>query len=110
MLRQENMKLRSLLSIAISFALLAVPMFAGTRPHYGGTLHVQSRDAITSIDGIRTSPNSVLCQQLSHLLFDRLTSVNELGAPKPSLALSWSSDAQQRIWTFQLRKDATFPN
>src|SRR3954465_7716146 len=92
-LRQENMKPQPFLSIAASVVLLATPLFGGSRPHYGGTLHVLSRDAITSIDGVRTSPNSVLCQQLSYLLFDHLTSVDDFGKANPSLALSWSSDS-----------------
>lgn len=104
------MKLRSLLSIAVSLSLFAHAAFAGTRPHYGGTLRVQSRDTVTSIDGIWTQPNTVLRQQLSYLLFDRLTTVDDHGAPLPSLAVSWKTDGQQRIWEFQLRKDATFSN
>src|SRR4051812_39341191 len=104
------MKLRSLLSIAVSLSLFANPALAGTRPHYGGTLHVQSRDAVTSIDGMWTQPNTVLRQQLSYLLFDRLTTVDDHATPQPSLATSWKTDAQQRVWKIQPRKDAAFSN
>src|SRR3954467_805181 len=104
------MKLRSLLSIVVSLSLFANVAFAGTRPHYGGTLRVQSRDVVTSIDGIWTAPSTVLRQQLSYLLFDRLTRVDDSGFARPSLAISWKADSQQRIWEFQLRKDATFSN
>src|SRR4051812_11856371 len=104
------MKLRYLLLIAASPLALIVLMHAGTRPHYGGTLRVQSRDVVTSIDGLWTSPSTLLRQQLSQFLFDRLTRVDESGNGQPSLATSWRSDAQQRIWEFQLRSDARFAN
>lgn len=101
------MKHRYSASIAASL-LLAVPFaFGGTRPHYGGTLRVQSRDVVTSIDGVWTSPNTVLRQQLCSLLFDRLSVVDDLGKAHPSLA-TWSGDPQQRIWEFELRPGIFF--
>src|SRR3954447_23473853 len=103
------MKRRYLASIAVSLTLFAGAL-AETRPRYGGTLRLQSRDVVTSIDGVWTSPGTVLRQQLSYLLFDRLTRLNDLGLPQPSLATSWKADTQQRVWEFQLRNDATFSN
>src|SRR4051812_19177728 len=87
-----NMKHRSLLSIVISFLLLA-PALAGTRPHYGGTLRLQSRDNVTSLENVWRSPSSVLRQQLARMLFDRLTEVDDAGNAKSSLAISWHADA-----------------
>src|SRR3954470_16888872 len=104
------MKLRYLLLIAASPIALIALMHAGTRPHYGGTLRIQSRGVVTSIDGLWTSPSTLLRQQLSQLLFDGLTRIDESSNAQPSLATSWRSDAQQRVWEFQLRSDATFAN
>ncbi len=102
------MKLRLLLSIAVSFSLISPAALGGTRPHYGGILRVQSRDFVTSIDNVWVSPQTVLQQQLSELLFDRLTAVDDAGVARPSLAASWRSDQQQRIWEFQIRTGASF--
>src|SRR5437868_2933052 len=101
------MKLQYSASIAASLLLTVSFTFGGTRPHYGGTLRVQSRDVVTSIDGVWTSPNTVLRQQLCSLLFDRLSVVDDRGKARPSLA-TWSGDSQQRIWEFELRPGIFF--
>src|SRR5947209_4517070 len=88
---------RRMFLVAMMSAMMSSMLSAGTRPHYGGTLRIQSRDVVTSIDGIWTSPSTSLRQQLSQLLFDRLTSVDDSGKAQPSLATSWRSDAQQRV-------------
>ncbi len=102
------MKLQPLLSIAVSLSLGATAALAGTRPHYGGTLRVQSRDSVTSIENVWVLPQTVLQQQLSELLFDRLTAVDDAGVAHGSLASSWRSDQQQRVWEFEIRSGATF--
>lgn len=103
------MKRQFLRSIAAaSLTLAACLATAGTRPHYGGTLRVQSRDSVVQIDNIFSAPNSVLRQQLAELLFDRLTRVDEGGAARTSLALSWKSDSGSRLWEFHLRTGVTF--
>lgn len=103
------MKLQYSASIVTSIVLAAaLSAAAGTRPHYGSTLRLQSRDIVTTLDNVWESPNTVLQQQLVYLLFDRLTRVNDAGNPEPALALSWKADAQQRVWEFQIRNGATF--
>jgi ABC-type transport system substrate-binding protein len=103
MLQPGSMKLRSSASIAASLLLAVGTLFAGTRPHYGGTLRVQSRDSLTSADNIWMAPNSVLAQQLTNALFDRLVEIDANGQVRPSLAVAWKSDAQQRVWEFEIR-------
>src|SRR5881628_2328812 len=109
-LRPKSMKLPFLASIAASGLLLTATSIAGTRPHYGGTLRIQSRDSVTSLDDIYAAPNTVLKQQLAENLFNRLTRIDESGNPLPALATAWKSDQQQRVWEFQLRSDVIFSN
>jgi peptide/nickel transport system substrate-binding protein len=97
------MKLRYSASIAASLLLAVGTLFAGTRPHYGGTLRVQSRDSVTSPDNIWMTPNTVLAQQLANALFDRLVEIDANGQVRPSLAVAWKTDSQQRVWEFEIR-------
>src|SRR5438445_11713881 len=98
------MKRSSLLLIAgVSLTLFASEARGSTHPHYGGSLRVQSRDSVTSMDNLWAAPNSVLKQQLAFLLFDRLTRLDDAGSAKPSLAVSWKADPQQRVWEFEIR-------
>jgi peptide/nickel transport system substrate-binding protein len=91
---------------AISLFLVLVWVPAGTcawgrtRPHYGGTLHVEVEgDAWQGADG------------LAHrLVFDGLTSLDADGAVQPALAASWKSDDDGHRWEFRLRSNVQFHN
>src|SRR5260221_5243556 len=61
------------------------------------------------MEGARTSPNTILRQQVCSLWSDRLSVVDDLGKAHPSLA-TWSGDSQQRIWEFELRPGVFFAN
>ncbi|MCU1285256.1 MAG: hypothetical protein JWO13_1606 [Acidobacteriales bacterium] len=103
------MKRLLLLFLALSSACLSPhAAFAGTRPRYGGSAHVQVKETLTSLDVIATRPNTFLRQQLAMLLFDRLTQLDEHGLPQSSLAISWTSDSQHRVWQFRLRPGVIF--
>lgn len=43
-------------------------------------------------------------------IFDALTVIDGEGNVQPALALSWTSDAQARVWTVKLRPDVKFSN
>jgi len=43
-------------------------------------------------------------------IFDALTVIDGKGQLTPGLALSWSSDAAAKVWTFKLRPHVTFSN
>jgi peptide/nickel transport system substrate-binding protein len=43
-------------------------------------------------------------------VFDALTTVDGDGTVRQALALSWSSDAEARVWTFRLRPGVSFSN
>jgi peptide/nickel transport system substrate-binding protein len=85
---------------AISFLIagLALPGVARTRPHYGGTLHVEIEgDAWQRPDGLAR-----------RLVYDGLTSFGINGTVQPALAIAWESDNNDHRWQFRLRPGVHF--
>ena len=85
---------------AISFLIagLALPGLARTRPHYGGTLHVEIEgDAWQRPDGLAR-----------RLVYDGLTSFGINGTVQPALATAWESDNNDHRWQFRLRPGVHF--
>jgi len=85
---------------AISFLIagLALPGLARTRPHYGGTLHVEIEgDAWQRPDGLAR-----------RLVYDGLTSIGINGTLQPALATAWESDNNDHRWQFRLRPGVHF--
>ena len=85
---------------AISFLIagLALPGLARTRPHYGGTLHVEIEgDAWQRPDGLAR-----------RLVYDGLTSIGINGTVQPALATAWESDNNDHRWQFRLRPGVHF--
>jgi len=90
-----------LLAIA---SLLSFAAPAATRPHYGGTLRVQMKARVTSLD-----PGEFAAQEnLVALVFDRLVTLDQSAQPQPALAVSWRHDAEFKRWEFQLRSGVRF--
>lgn len=89
-------------------SLLALTAFAEERPRYGGTLRVQMREAVFSLDPADGKDLSQARQRLAYLLFDRLTKIDDRGRVQPQLALSWSPDTEHRVWRFYLRAGVVF--
>jgi len=82
---------------------------AATRPHYGGTLHVEMRAALASLDPADSNPPDWLeSRNLFLLMFDTLVSLDEQGKPQPALASSWQAEAGNQRWRFSLRRGVTF--
>lgn len=84
----------------ISCVLLALPMGAAarTRPHYGGTLRVETEaDPWQKPDGLAL-----------RLVFDGLTRFDSSGAVQPALAVAWTSDNDDHRWEFRLRPGVHF--
>ncbi|HZT29099.1 MAG TPA: ABC transporter substrate-binding protein [Bryobacteraceae bacterium] len=80
---------------------------AATRPHYGGTLHIEWRGAVSSLDP--TEPDrSPAALRLDALLFDHLVGVDDSGQPRPALAVAWQHDPAERRWYFRLRSGIRF--
>jgi len=83
--------------------LPATPAFAGTRPHYGGTVRVLVQHKIMSLDPMAESDYSAERDKLAGLIFETLTSIDNQGHIRNVLAFAWQPDSSRRIWQFQLR-------
>ena len=99
--------------IAISSVLIAATAMAATRPHYGGTLHVQMEGVVASLDPTDGSQATLAMHNALALLFETLVGLNHRGLAEPRLAISWQAEAGNQRWSFVLRpgvmfSDATF--
>ncbi|MGO8759504.1 MAG: ABC transporter substrate-binding protein [Terracidiphilus sp.] len=85
---------------AISFflVLIATCAWGRTRPHYGGTLRVE-----TEGDPWRVPGGSA-----RRLVLDGLTALNANGAVVPALAEEWRSEDNDHRWQFRLRPGVRF--
>lgn len=102
------MKLTGLRLIAISSVLVATTAAAATRPHYGGTLHVQMASTVNSLDPADANQQDTLAaRNILALIFDTLVTLDERGQPQPALAISWQADPGNQRWEFVLRPGVT---
>ena len=84
--------------IACAIVCLAVPASARTRPHYGGTLRIETQSDPWQIpDGLAR-----------RLVLDTLTTLDDSGNAQPALALRWDSQNAAHRWEFQLRPNVRF--
>ena len=85
---------------AISCFVVAclLPAAARTRPHYGGTLRVET-------EGDAWGQHSELTRRL---VFDGLTRTDTDGTVQPSLAVRWASENSDHRWQFWLRAGVHF--
>ncbi len=103
------MRLTGFLLLAASSVLCALSARAATRPHYGGTLHIEMRSAPTSLDPADSNQSDWFgSRNLSSLLFNTLVSLDEQGKPEPALASSWRPEPGNQRWQFFLRHAVTF--
>jgi peptide/nickel transport system substrate-binding protein len=85
-------------AISLVLAMLALSADARTRPHYGGTLHVEIEgDPWQRPDGIAR-----------RLVFDGLTVLDTNGSVRSALAVEWNSDNNDHRWQFRLRPGVHF--
>jgi peptide/nickel transport system substrate-binding protein len=77
--------------LLVAASLIAVGG-AATRPHYGGTLRLHTRDHAPPRD----------------LVFETLVSFDNSAQPRPALAATWRHDADFKRWEFQLRPGVRF--
>ena len=97
-----------LLAAALS---IGPAVMAATRPHYGGTLRVEMRGALSSFDGTEANPDQVALRDLIEgAVCDRLTSLDSRGELQPSLATLWRSERDGRSWLFTLRGNVLLHN
>jgi ABC-type transport system substrate-binding protein len=95
--------------VVASSLLWAFSANADIRPHYGGTLHVETRAAPSSLDPADSSQADWFgLRNLSSLMFETLVSLDEQGKPEPILAISWQAESGNQRWRFLLRRGITF--
>jgi ABC-type transport system substrate-binding protein len=109
------MKHTKLISLAIASLICAVAthsaLHAAQRPRYGGTLRVEMRERVNSMDPRGFDPAASAAPAMERLLglvFDRLVRIDDRGQAQPSLAASWQHDANFTHWQFQIRGDVKF--
>ena len=84
---------------------------AARRPLYGGTLRVEIREHVNSMDprdGKIDVPEWSALERLLGLVFDRLVRLDDRGQPQPALAVSWQHNPNFTQWQFQLRNGVKF--
>jgi len=85
-------------AISWVMALIALTATARTRPHYGGTLHVETAgDPWDREDGLAR-----------RLVYDGLTQLDSAGNVQSALALAWEADGNSHRWQFRLRPGVHF--
>lgn len=92
-------------------SLLVAALVAGaeTRPQYGGTLRVWTRQTLLSFTPVQDAAAESNAQaNLTHLVFESLVTIDERGVAQPALAISWQASRDQRRWTFRLRPGVRF--
>jgi len=91
--------------LVISSVFIALAAQAATRPHYGGTLRVETRTAIESLDPVQSINLSEAGahDSIMPLVFDNLVCIDANGAPQPQLAIRWQSGDNNKRWHFWLR-------
>jgi len=85
-------------AISCLVAALVLPAGARTRPHYGGTLHVE-------VEGDPWQRSSGLARSL---VLDGLTAMSPDGTAQPALAVDWKSENGNHRWQFRLRPGVHF--
>lgn len=92
--------------LVISSITVAFTAHAATRPRYGGTLRVETRAAISSLDPAQrvASADAGVRDSIVPLLFDTLVRMDANGAPQPQLAVRWQSDNGNKRWQLWLRR------
>ena len=103
------MKLFGWQRLAASSLLLTALAVAETRPQYGGRLRVSLREAMTSLDPAGgTSVASFARRNLTLLIFDTLTTIDDRGELHPALATSWQAAPGNQRWQLRLRQGVKF--
>src|SRR5262249_57916940 len=104
------MKRSAFLSPAVSLALAGAAQ-AATRPHYGGTLHVELRAQLASLDPSQAELSSAAQfakEHVASLIFESLVRLDEKGVAQPALALTWQHAVDFKGWRFTLRSYIKF--
>ena len=103
------MRPSGLLLLAAASLALAVAAPARTRPHYGGTVHLSTREVPASLDPAEISQlGDGLMPSLSRLIFDTLVITDERGQVQPALSPAWEVNPGNQRWQFNIRRGVAF--
>ena len=93
-------------------ALVSVLLIGGavtaTRPHYGGTLRIETTGTIQALElaAASAAPEDANTSRLVlPLVHETLVAVDPAGGLRPLLAISWEGDARGTRWLARLRSD-----
>lgn len=103
---QDVMKPISLLLVAALSVFCLASAQAATRPRYGGTLQMEARGVLTSLDTATSdsyADRQALRDRVVSAVCDRLVTLDNAGNPHASLASAWRSEREGRSWYFTLR-------
>lgn len=92
--------------LAASSVIWSVAAGAATRPHYGGTLRVATRQTPQALDPLNLA--QIGAPNISRLIFDTLVVLDNRGQPQPALATSWQAEPGNQRWRFTLRGGVLF--
>jgi peptide/nickel transport system substrate-binding protein len=92
--------------LAASSVIWSVAAGAATRPHYGGTLRVATRQTPKALDPLNLA--QIGAPNISRLIFDTLVVLDNRGQPQPALATSWQAEPGNQRWRFTLRGGVSF--
>jgi len=95
---------------AVSFAA-AFCALGSARPHYGGTLRVEMRARLNSMDPrgwFAGGADSLAMERMMSQVFERLVALDDSGQIVPALAITWQHDANFTRWEFVLREGVKF--
>jgi peptide/nickel transport system substrate-binding protein len=91
-----------------AIAALALTMSSAGAQTRGGTVKFGIGEDIAGFDPITVGAYGPGTASASALIFNTLTKLDDNGKPAPELALSWTSSADFKTWTFKLRPDVKF--
>lgn len=91
----------------LAVASLLASAAAATRPHYGGTLRVETRETIASLDPAELAKTAV-GTHVARLLYQTLLRVGDDALARPALADSWSGSEDAKTWTLAVHRGARF--
>jgi peptide/nickel transport system substrate-binding protein len=100
------MKRFNLLLLVASSLFSSVSALAAERPHYGGSLRIEMREAPQNLDPAAQATPGL--QSLARLVFETLVSLDDRGRPQPLLASSWQPEPGNQRWRFTLRNGVSF--
>jgi peptide/nickel transport system substrate-binding protein len=92
--------------------MILLPSARASRwPHYGGTLKVELRSAVVSLDPREWKAGSAefaADEKMGALVYDRLVALDNYGRFQPQLATEWSHDGAFKRWQFTLRANVKY--